>query len=78
MPSRGSQRYDAVINTPLPGRNNRLAILAQNDKLQEVLFVSHSTRLKQPKNIFIKRVVVFRRSFCLNVPVVWIVKKRVP
>ena len=57
MPSRESQRYDAVINTPLPGRSNRLAILIQDNKLQEVLFVSHSTKLKQPKNAFVKSVV---------------------
>lgn len=57
MPSRDSQRYDAVIKTPLPGRNNRLAIVIQDDKLQELLFVSQSTKLKQPKTVFTKGVV---------------------
>lgn len=57
MPSRDYQRYDAVINTPLPGRNNRLAILTQEEKLQEVLFVGHSTKLKQPKDAFTKSVI---------------------
>ena len=57
MPGKEYQRYDAVINTPLPGRNNRLAIVTQNDKLQKLLFVSHSTKLQQPKTAFAKSVV---------------------
>lgn len=57
MPSRDSQTYDAVIKTPLPGRYNRLAIVTQGDKLQALLFVSQSTRLKQPKAAFTKNVV---------------------
>ncbi|WP_455200257.1 methylated-DNA--[protein]-cysteine S-methyltransferase [Kaarinaea lacus] len=57
MSGRDYQRYDAVIETPLPGRNNRLAIVTQDDKLQELLFVSQSTKLKQPKTTVAKTVV---------------------
>ena len=56
MPGRDSQCYDAVIKTPLPGRNNRLAIVTQGNKLQELLFVSQTTKLKQPKTAFAKSV----------------------
>ena len=57
MPSREYQVYDAVINTPLPGRDNRLAIVTRDNKLQALLFVADSTKLKQPKASFAKRVV---------------------
>lgn len=57
MSGRDYQRYDAVIETPLPGRNNHLAIVTQDDKLQELLFVGQSTKLKQPKTAVAKSVV---------------------
>jgi len=57
MSGRDYQGYDAVIKSPLPGRDNRLAIVTQDDKLQKLLFVSHSTKLKQAKSSFAKSVV---------------------
>ena len=66
MPGKKYQHYDAVINTPLPGRDNRLAIVTQDNKLQKILFVSHSTNLKPPKSTFTKSVVEQLKTYFKN------------